>query len=204
MINERVLRFREVRLVGPEGKQIGVTPSREALTMAQQHGLDLVLVSATADPPVCRIIDYGRYKYEQERRERENKRKQQDVKGIKISPRIAEHDMATAIKHATRFLEAGDKVRVTCQFKAREVTHPELGRAKLERIAEAVAELAVVERSPTLDGRLMVMVMVPKPRTVSKAHGKAENKQDGSQKVQDNGQRQDHPAQSVQQSHVPQ
>lgn len=203
MINERCLRFREVRLVDSDGKQLGIVPSREALSIAEKQGLDLVLVSSTANPPVCRVIDYGRYKYEQERREREHKKKQQGVKGIKISPRIAEHDIATAIKRTTKFLVAGDKVRVTCQFKAREITHPELGRAKLQRIAEEVVHLATVERQPTLDGKLMVMVLVPKPRAGSKSNVKAENQQDGKQKVQSNGQREDHPAESEQQSHVP-
>jgi translation initiation factor IF-3 len=143
------------------------------------------------------VVDYGRYKYETERREREHKKKQQDVKGIKISPRIAEHDIAHVMKNVFRFLDEGHKVRVTCQFKAREVTHPELGKAKLDRIAEATAQVAVVERQPTLDGKLMVMVLVPKPKPVKKSDGKVEDKQDRGEAVQGNGQRQDHAPQSV-------
>lgn len=202
MINERVLRFRELRVVDSDGTQLGIISSRDALTRAQAAGLDLVLVSATANPPVCRIIDYGRFKYEQERRDKEHKRKQQDVKGIKISPRIASHDLGFLLKNTIRFLEEGHKVKVTCQFRAREVTHPELGRAKLDYMAEEVAHLAVVERSPTLDGKLMIMVLVPKPRSGSKSNVKAENKQDGGEAVQDHRKGQDHPPQSVQQPHV--
>ncbi len=202
MINERVLRFREVRLIGPEGKQVGVVPSREALSMAQNASLDLVLVSSTANPPVCRIIDYGKFKYEQDRREKEHKRKQQDVKGIKISPRIAEHDMAHLLKKAVGFLEEGHKVRITCQFRAREVTHPELGQRKLKFMADHVEELATIERQPTLDGRLMVMVLVPRPKIKAKTNAKAEDQQNRGQEVQDNRDGQDHAAQGVQQSHV--
>lgn len=203
MINQRVLRFREVRLIASDGSQVGVVNSREALAMAEEEALDLVLVSATANPPVCRIIDYGKFKYEQDRREKEHKRKSQDVKGIKISPRIAEHDVAHLLKNTRRFLEEGHKVKVTCQFKAREVTHPEIGQRKLQHMAETVADLAVVERPPTLDGKLMIMVLVPKPRS-GKSHGsKAEDKQDGRQAVQDHRVGQDHPTEGLQQPPVP-
>jgi translation initiation factor IF-3 len=186
-----------VRLIGPDGGQVGIVPTREALDLAKRHELDLVLVTATANPPVCRIVDYGRYKYELARREREHKKKQQDVKGIKISPRIAEHDMAFLMRNAIRFLEEGHKVRITCQFRAREVTHPELGRMKLDRMAEEAAHLAVVERPPTLDGKMMTMVLVPKPRPSGKGHGKTENQQDGLQAVQGDRVGQDHASQGV-------
>lgn len=151
--------------------------------MAQSEGLDLVMVSATANPPVCRIIDHGKFRYEQDKREKESKRKQQDVKGIKISPRIAEHDIEHLTRNAQRFLEEGHKVKITCQFRAREVTHPELGRKKLEKMAEQLAEWSNVERVPTMDGRLMIMVLTPKPQ--GKKNAKAEDKQDGGKKVQD-------------------
>jgi translation initiation factor IF-3 len=178
-----VLRFRDVRVIGADGSQVGILQSRQALNMAREQGLDLVMVSPTAQPPVCKIIDYGRHKYETEKQAKDTKRKSQDVKGIKISPRIAEHDMGFLIRNASRFLEEGHKVKVTCQFKAREVTHPELGRNKLDFFAQQVAHLAGVERQPTLDGRLMIMVLVPKPNIGQKKNAKAEDKQDGGEAV---------------------
>ena len=171
--------------------------------MARDEGLDLVLVSATAQPPVCRIIDYGKHKYLEGKQGKDKKSKQQEVKGIKISPRIAEHDLGFLVKNAIRFLEEGHKVKVTCMFKAREITHPELGRKKLEMFAEMVKDLAVVERTPSLDGRMMIMVLNPKPQTGSKKNAKAENKQDGGQAIQDLGDGKDSAAEVAQQSPVP-
>lgn len=171
--------------------------------MAKEAGLDLVMVSPTAVPPVCKILDYGRYKYELGKQERESKKKQQDVKGIKISPRIAEHDIAFQTKKAREFLGEGHKVKVTCQFRAREVTHPELGVKKLEIMAKALEDAATVERTPTLDGRLMIMVLVPKPNTGKQKHAKAENKQDSGEKVQGDGNRQDNAPEGLQQPPVP-
>jgi translation initiation factor IF-3 len=176
-----------VRVIGPEGEQLGILQSRQALNIAKEQGLDLVMVSPTAQPPVCKIIDYGRHKYLTEKQNKDNKKKQQDVKGIKISPRIAEHDMTFLVKNAQRFLEEGHKVKVTCQFRAREVTHPELGKKKLELFAEQCAHLANVERSPTLDGKLMIMVLNPKPQTGQKKNAKDQNEQDRSKAVQDHG-----------------
>jgi translation initiation factor IF-3 len=194
MINERVAyKFRDVRVIGADGSQVGILQSRQALNMAREAGLDLVMVSATAQPPVVRIVDYGRFKYETEKREKDHKRKQQEIKGIKISPRIAEHDLSFLTKNATRFLEEGHKVKVTCMFKAREVTHPELGRQKLDKVAEAVSAVAVVERPPAMEGRLMIMILNPKPQAPGKKNAKAEDKQDGGQAVQDNGDREDNP-----------
>ena len=165
------------------------------------------MVSATAQPPVVKIIDYGKYKYLEGKLGKDKKSKQQEVKGIKISPRIAEHDLTFLIKNATRFLEEGNKVKVTCMFKAREVTHPELGRKKLEFFAEQVKELATVERPPQLDGRLMIMVLNPTPKTKEQQkkqqNAKAEDKQNGGQAVQDHRNREDHAPQVAQQSPVP-
>jgi len=141
-----------------------------------------VMVSPTAQPPVCRIIDYGKHKYLTEKQGKDKKSKQQDVKGIKISPRIAEHDLQTGINKAQKFLGEGHKVKVTCMFKAREITHPELGRKKLDAFAEAVATISTVERIPTLDGRLMIMVLVPRPAT-GKKNAKSEDKQNGGEAV---------------------
>jgi translation initiation factor IF-3 len=201
-VNERVLRFRDIRVIDANGEQLGILQSRKALDMAKEQGLDLVMVSPNANPPVCKIIDHGKFKYLTEKQQRDNKRKQQDVKGIKISPRIAEHDMTFLIKNASKFLEEGHKVKVTCMFKAREVTHPELGRKKLDYFAEQTAHLATVERSPTLDGRLMIMVLVPKPQTGTKKNAKTEDQQDSRQEVQDNGNGQDNPEAVAQQPHV--
>ncbi len=156
------------------------------------------MVSPTSQPPVCKIIDYGRHKYETEKQNRDGKKKQQDVKGIKISPLIAEHDIGFLVRNASRFLEEGHKVKVTCVFKARQVTHPEIGRKKLDKFAEMVGHLATVERTPVLDGKMMIMILLPKPQTGTKKHAKTEDKQDGGQAVQDNRVWEDHPAEVVQ------
>ena len=140
--------------------------------MAKDQGLDLVLVSPTAQPPVAKIIDYGRYKYMTEKQNKENKRKQQDVKGIKISPVIAEHDLAFQTKKAEEFLREGHKVKITCQFKSRQITHPELGRLRLDKMADILKDVAVVERIPSLEGKLMIMVLSPKPQPGPKKHAK--------------------------------
>lgn len=198
------MRYRDVRVIGSDGSQLGIMQSRQALNQAREEGLDLVLVSSTAQPPVCKIIDYGRHKYLEGKQGKDKKSKQQDVKGIKISPRIAEHDLQTNITKARRFLEDGDKVKVTCMFKAREITHPELGRKKLELFAEAIADLGAQERVPTLDGRLMIMVVLPKPATVAKKKdAKGQDRQDNGKAVQDNRIGQDHPQEGVQQPPVP-
>lgn len=196
MANERVLRFRDIRVVGSDGSQLGIMQSRQALDIARQQGLDLVLVAPNAQPPVAKIIDYGHYKYELRKKEKEGKRKTQDVKGIKISPRIAEHDIQFNVKKARRFLEDGDKVRFVCQFRAREVTHPEIGRGKLDRIAAELEDISSVERPPTLDGKLMAMVLMPKPQAKpqgKKTSAEAENKQNSGEAIQDHGIGEDHP-----------
>lgn len=198
-----MLKYRDIRVIGPEGDQLGIMQSRQALTIAKEEGLDLVMVSPTAQPPVCRIIDYGKHKYLEGKLGKDKKGKQQEVKGIKISPRIAEHDLDFLIRNASRFLEEGHKVKVTCMFKAREITHPELGKKKLEVFAEQVVELATVERTPTLDGRMMIMVLVPKPNAGKKKDAKDQNKQDGGKAVQDHRNGKDHAPQVAQQPPVP-
>lgn len=193
-------------MIGAEGEQLGILQSRQALAMAKDLGLDLVMVSQTANPPVCKIIDHGKYKYLSEKQQKEGKRKQLDVKGIKISPRIAEHDIQFLMKKAVGFLNEGHKVRILCQFKAREITHPELGRQKLEKMAEQVKDIASVERAPMLEGRQMAMVLNPKPQATTgkqKQNAKAENKQDSGEEIQDNGIGQDNPTPVAQQSPVP-
>ncbi len=177
--------------------------SRQALQQARDEGLDLVMVSPTAQPPVCRIIDFGKHKYLEGKSGKDKKSKQQEVKGIKISPRIAEHDLTTNVNKAIKFLEENHKVKVTCMFKAREITHPELGRKRLDLFAERVADYGMVERIPTLDGRLMIMVLIPKPNIGKKKDAKDQNKQDGGKAVQDNRNGKDNPPEIAQQPPVP-
>jgi translation initiation factor IF-3 len=172
--------------------------------MAREQGLDLVMVAPTAQPPVCRIIDYGKFKYDTEKQKKEQKKVKQDVKGIKMRPGTADNDLKTLQRNAQKFLEEGHKVKVTCQFRAREVTHPEIGLRKMLRFSEELAEVATVERPPSLDGKLMIMILVPKPGGAKpKKHAKAEDQQDGVETVQDHRIRQDHSEEEQQQPHVP-
>jgi translation initiation factor IF-3 len=151
----------EVRLIDSEGEQLGVMAVKDALERAKEKDLDLVLIAPKADPPVCRITDYGRYKYEKEKREKENKRKQQEVKGIKIRPNTATHDLETSIRSAIKFIKEGHKVRIVCLFRPRELQHPEVGKEKLSKIAESVGEIAKMDAEPKLSGKEMVMVLSP-------------------------------------------
>lgn len=198
-----MLKYRDVRVIGSDGGQLGIMQSRQALNQAREEGLDLVMVNPAAQPPVVRIVDYGKHKYLEGKLGKDKKSKQQEVKGIKISPRIAEHDLNVGIKKAIEFLDEGHKVKVTCMFKAREVTHPELGRKKLDLFAEAVVDYGTVERIPTLDGRLMIMVLNPKPGAGKKKDAKDQNKQDGGKAVQNQRNREDHQDEGVQQPPVP-
>ena len=172
-INDRI-RARQVRLIGSDGTQFGVKTLPEALQIAREQGLDLVEVAAAADPPVCKIMDYGKYKYEQDQRRKESRKKASNVviKEMKFRPKIDSHDYDTKMKHVERFLEEGSKVKLTIMFRGREMAHPELGRRILERVAERVAEIAIVESAPKQDGRNMTMVLNPirkaKPATTGK------------------------------------
>ena len=161
-INDRI-RAREVFLVGAEGEQLGVRPLPEALAAARQLELDLVEVAPNANPPVCRVMDYGRFVYEQEQRRRQSKRKATNVviKEMKFRPKIDEHDYTTKMKHVTRFLGEGNKVKLTIMFRGREMAHPELGARILRRVAEDVSDVAIVESEPRQDGRNMTMVLHP-------------------------------------------
>jgi translation initiation factor IF-3 len=161
-INDRI-RARQVRLIGADGSQLGVKPLPEAQRIATESGLDLVEVAANADPPVCKIMDYGKYKYEQDQRRKESRRKASNVviKEMKFRPKIDSHDYDTKMKHVERFLEEGSKVKLTIMFRGREMAHPELGRKILEKVAERVAEIAVIESHPKQDGRNMTMVLNP-------------------------------------------
>jgi len=178
-INDKI-RAREVFLVGPDGEQLGVRPLPEALTQAREQELDLVEVAANANPPVCRIMDYGRYVYEQEQRRRQSRRKATNVviKEMKFRPKIDEHDYTTKMKHVTRFLGEGNKVKLTIMFRGREMAHPELGMKILQRVADDLADSAVVESAPRQDGRNMTMVLHPtrrETRKPAKAESAAEN-----------------------------
>jgi translation initiation factor IF-3 len=159
-----------VRLVGPDGSQIGVKPLPEALHIAREHDLDLVEVAPNANPPVCKIMDFGKFKYEQDVRRKESRRKTSNVviKEMKFRPKINEHDYTTKTKHVERFLAEGSKVKITIMFRGREMAHPELGKKILDRIAEQLAPPAKVEAAPRLDGRNMVMVLAPDKRAKPK------------------------------------
>ncbi len=162
-MNERI-RVRECRLVDDEGEQLGVLPVREALALARERGLDLIEVSPTAVPPVCKIMDYGKHKYEQGKRDRDARKKHHvsEMKTVKMRPGTDEHDFQFKMKHALNFLGDGDKVKVTIQFKSREITHPEIARRAMDRIVEATAEIASVEKPPAIEGRAMTMILSPK------------------------------------------
>jgi len=159
----RAIRAREVRVVDDEGEQLGILSLEEALNAAAERGLDLVEVSPSAVPPVCRIMDYGKYKYQASKRAAEAKKKtaKVELKEVKMRPKTEEHDFQFKLKNAKRFLEAGNKVKVTIMFRGREVTHPEFGQKLLNRVAEELKELATVEAMPRMAGRFMSMVLAP-------------------------------------------
>ena len=164
-INNRI-RVPEVRLVGPNGEQIGVTRIEDAIRMAQENDLDLVEVAPEAKPPVAKIMDYGKFKYQEALKARENRRSQVNavVKEMKLRPRIESHDYDTKKSHIERFLLGGDKVKVTIMFRGREQSRPEMGYKLLARLAEDLAEVSMVEFAPKQDGRNMVMVLAPNRR----------------------------------------
>jgi translation initiation factor IF-3 len=169
-----LIRIREVRVIDDENQQLGVMPTFKALALAQEKGLDLVEVAPTAVPPVCRILDYGQYKYELQKREREAKKKQksQTFKEIRLRVKIDVNDLRTKLRRAGQFLDDGDRVKVTVQFRGREMSHANLGRDLLDRAAELLTEHGTVERPPLLEGRNMYIVMAPlEKRPDKKAEG---------------------------------
>ena len=161
-VNGRI-RAPEIRLIGPDGQNVGVVKPERALELAEQVGLDLVEISPNAKPPVCKIMDFGKYKYEQQKRESEAKKKQKtiEVKEVKFRPNTDDHDYDVKMKNVAKFLEKGDKVKVTLRFRGREMAHQNLGRELLERVAEDVKELGKVENMPKMEGRQMVMMIGP-------------------------------------------
>ena len=163
-INERI-RVPQVRVIGDDGEQVGVLATREALALAQSKGLDLVEVSPTARPPVCRIMDYGKFKYEQNRRARKARKNQHvmHLKEVKMRPKIDDHDYGFKLQHARTFLSERDKVKFTVTFRGREMAHQEIGRQLIERIVTDLADVATVEQSARSEGRTLTMVVMPKP-----------------------------------------
>ena len=158
-----------MRLVDEAGNQVGILPTRDALRMAFDKSLDLVEVAATAKPPVCRIMDYGKYRYEESKRDREAKKKQKfiDIKELKMRPRIEEHDFQVRLRSCQRFLRDGDKVKAVITFRGREIVHSELGRGVLLRLAEEVADLGYIERDPRVEGRTMIMILGARENTAA-------------------------------------
>ncbi|MEW6574086.1 MAG: translation initiation factor IF-3 [Bacillota bacterium] len=163
-INEEI-RAREVRLIDVDGTQIGIVPFREALRIAEERELDLVEVATQAKPPVCRIMDFGKYKYEMSKRDKEARKKQRivNIKEVKLRPNIEDHDFQVKMRNAMRFLKDGDKVKVTLMFRGREIIHPQIGQKLLQRLAAELNACALVERAPKLEGRNMIMILAPRP-----------------------------------------
>jgi len=161
-VNEEI-RVPEVRLIDEEGAQIGVVPISEALQIARTRGTDLVEVAPNAAPPVCRLMDYGKFLYERSKREREARKsqKQTEVKEIRLRPKTGEHDIAYKMRDARRFLQKGAKVKVRIRFRGREITHPEVAQELLERIAQELSDVSMVERGSEMEGRTMLMILSP-------------------------------------------
>ncbi|MER7275921.1 translation initiation factor IF-3 [Dactylosporangium sp. CA-139114] len=179
-VNEQI-RAREVRLVGPEGEQVGIVPLERALQLAADVDLDLVEVAPMARPPVCKLMDFGKFKYESALKAREARRNQQQtvIKEMKLRPKIDPHDYETKKGHVVRFLKAGDKVKVTIMFRGREQSRPELGFRLLRKLSEEISELGFVEAAPKQDGRNMIMVLAPHRNVKAAATERREGKADG-------------------------
>ena len=163
--NEQI-RAREVRVIGAEGEQFGILGKAEAIAAARELGLDLVEVAATAEPPVCRIMDYGKFKYEAQKKKQEAKKRQTviQIKEIKLRPKTDEHDYQTKVNHIRRFIEDGDRCKVTIFFRGREIVHKDRGQAMLDRVVEDTKEVAKVEQEARAEGRTLFMMLVPLPK----------------------------------------
>lgn len=157
------IRAREVRVIDAEGEQLGVMNIRQAIETANERELDLVEVAPNANPPVCRLMDYGKYLYEKQKRERESRKsqKQVDVKEVRLSPKIGEHDVQVALTKIRKFAKEGDKIRVRIRFRGREIHHPEVAQELLKRVSTEVQDVTTVEAMPNMDGRSMIMVLAP-------------------------------------------
>lgn len=177
-VNDRI-RAREVLVIDDEGNRLGAMPIQQALDLARERELDLVEVAPTAVPPVCRLLDYGKFKYEQAKKERETRKTQHSsvLREIRMRPKIDSHDLQMKARNAEKFLKSGDKVKVTVMFRGREMVHPEIGRAILEQVAEQLKDVSVVERPPNMEGRFLSTILAP-------GHVKA-TKEDGDQATSD-------------------
>ncbi|WP_170007884.1 translation initiation factor IF-3 [Bacillus fonticola] len=164
MILNEGIRARELRLIDANGDQLGIKSRNEALEIASRRNLDVVLVAPNAKPPVARIMDYGKYKFEQQKKDKEARKNQKiiNIKEVRLSPSIEEHDFNTKLRNAIKFLEKGDKVKASIRFKGRAITHKEIGQAVLERFAKQCEEVSTVESRPKMDGRSMFLVLAPK------------------------------------------
>ncbi|MBI4224285.1 MAG: translation initiation factor IF-3 [Deltaproteobacteria bacterium] len=173
------IRVPEVRVIGSGGEQLGVIPTRQAQQMAQDEGLDLVEVAATARPPVCKIMDFGKYKYEQDKQKREARKKQTvvHIKEIKIRPSTDRHDLDVKLKHIRRFLEEGNKAKITVRFRGREMAHKDLGMALLKQMVDEIGALAKIDQGPKFEGKMLSAVLAPNPG--GKRNAKNENQAGG-------------------------
>jgi translation initiation factor IF-3 len=157
-INERI-GARDVRLISSEGEQVGIKPVEEARRLAEEAGMDLVLVAPEADPPVCKIMDYGKYKYQLKKRHHEHHKHQSQIKELRLRPKTEEHDLMVRVRQAREFIQRGDRVLVNVIFRGREMTHTDLGRALLDRFAREVGDIAKIEKAPALESRRMSMIV---------------------------------------------
>ncbi len=164
------IRAPKVRVIGATGEQLGILTIQEALQAAQEAGLDLVEIVATSTPPVCKIIDHGKFRYDQAKREKESKKSQHQikVKEVKISPNISEHDRDVKVRHAREFLEKGNKVKFTCMFRGREIMHPENGERLMKGVVEELEDISLIEASPKMMGKILSMVLSPAPNKKKK------------------------------------
>jgi translation initiation factor IF-3 len=195
-VNERI-RVPEVRLIGEDGNQVGIIKTPDALRYAQERELDLVEVAPEARPPVCRVLDYSKYKYEQAQKQKQARKHQQQItiREIKFRPKIAQGDYDTKKGHVTRFLKGKDKVKITIMFRGREVTHPERGTALLEKLAEELSDLAVIEQRPLQDGRNMTMLLAPSKAVLAGEFDEDKSEDKDGQKSEDkDSQKADAPA----------
>ena len=186
LINEEI-RDREVRVIGADGAQLGIMPTRKALELAEEAELDLVKIVPTAQPPVCKLMDYDKHRFEQAKREREMRTNQKVVslKEVQLSATIEENDVNTKAKMAIRFLENGDKVKVSIRFRGRQITHSEIGLKVMQDFAERCKDVSMVERRPLLDGRNMIMILAPKAIKASFAERKAKRENAASQETKE-------------------
>lgn len=159
-----LIRARELRVIGADGEQLGILSRNDALAMAKDNGLDLVEVAATSDPPVCRIMDYGKFKYEQQKKKQEAKKRQTvvQIKEIKVRPKTDDHDYETKVRHIRRFIEEGDRCKITVFFRGREIVHKDRGMSILDRVVQDLADIAKVDQEARSEGRTLQMMLVPK------------------------------------------